>query len=97
MPVMRLARPGAHTGLPQYAFRKFTPIPARRSRWGVRTIGWPLAPRTRPLCWSEQMKTILGRAALWLACSAAAEATDWAKARLEMEGMGFILIRSTIG
>src|SRR6185369_8559102 len=27
---------------------------------GVRTTSWPLQPRKRPLCWSEQMKTMFG-------------------------------------
>ena len=36
-------------------------MPARRSRLGVFTTGCPRAPSTRPLCWSEQMKTMLGR------------------------------------
>src|SRR5512139_169441 len=53
-PVISDAREGAQTGLPQYVFRKVTPIDARRAKLGVCT-GGPLNG-IRPVCWSEQTK-----------------------------------------
>ena len=58
-PVRSDARVGEQNGTGQVAWVNRTPSAARRSRFGVFTVGWPAQPSTRWWCWSVIRKSRL--------------------------------------